>query len=156
MRVSALVLRSFLLGVASGGRSMTGLAAAALTTRPGELPGGIAALTGAKARGLVVAGALGELAADKLPNAPSRLTPPSLAARMLAGAGSAGVLAARENVTPVGYLLPTAAGAAGALVGSVAGARWRAIAGGYGWPSPAAALVEDAAVVGLAAAVTRR
>jgi uncharacterized membrane protein len=156
MRASALVLRSFLIGVASGGRSMTGLAAVALTTRPGELPAALDPLTRTKARTLVVAGALGELAADKLPHAPSRLTPPSLTARMIAGAAAAGVLAARSHVTPTGYLLPTAAGVAGALVGSIAGARWRAIATTHGWPSAAAAVLEDAAVVGLASATARR
>ncbi|MDR7275523.1 hypothetical protein [Catenuloplanes atrovinosus] len=146
------VLRSFLLGAVTGGRSMTGLAALALTTRPGALPGPLAGLGGTRGRWLTVAGALGELAGDKLPNAPSRLTPPSLGTRMATAAASAAVLAVREGSSPAVALAPAVAGA---VAGSVAGARWRALAARRGWPPLAAALLEDAVVLTLAAATVR-
>ncbi|GAB7045608.1 hypothetical protein [Catenuloplanes indicus] len=141
-----LLVRSFLLGVVSGGRSMTGLAAVALTSRSGPL-------VGPWTRALTTAGALGELAGDKLPNAPSRLTPPALTVRAATGAAAAAALAARSHGNPVWHALPAAAGA---LAGSVAGARWRAFADRRGWPPLAAALLEDAVVLGLAAAVAHR
>ncbi|GAB7044456.1 MULTISPECIES: hypothetical protein [Catenuloplanes] len=140
------LLRSFLLGVVSGGRSMTGLAAVALTSRSGPLGG-------PWTRALTTAGALGELAGDKLPNAPSRLTPPALTVRAATGAAAAAALAARSGTGPALHALPAVAGA---LAGSVAGARWRAFATRRGWPPLAAALLEDAVVLGLAAAVARR
>jgi uncharacterized membrane protein len=52
--------------------------------------------------------------------------------------------------------VPALLGGLGALAGSVAGARWRARAASAGRPDLAAALVEDAAVAGLAWSAVRR
>ncbi|MDP9794021.1 putative membrane protein [Catenuloplanes nepalensis] len=141
-----LLVRSFLLGVVSGGRSMSGLAAVALTSRSGPL-------ARPWTRALTAAGALGELAGDKLPNAPSRLQPPALAVRAATGAAAAAALAARAHAAPALHAIP---GAAGAILGSVAGARWRSYADRRGWPPLAAALLEDAVVIALAAAISHR
>lgn len=91
--------------------------------------------------------AIGEWAADKLPNTPSRLSPPSLAVRAVSGALVGGALFAQKRK-------PTAAGA---IVGGLA-----AVAATYafyhlrqtvdkktGLPDPAIALVEDAIAAGI-------
>jgi uncharacterized membrane protein len=144
--------RAFLIGVVSGGRSLTGLAATALTTAPGAAPRALAGLTGTTGRRLLVLGALGELVADKFPRVPSRLSPPSLVIRTAAAVTAAAVLAARDGARPAGMVLPAAAGA---LAGSFAGARWRASADRRHWPPMVAAVLEDAVVAGLAVATTR-
>lgn len=104
---------------------------------------------------LAVAGSLvaagGEFAMDKLPTTPSRLAPPSLAARAVAGGAAAYAIARvqRESVTPAIVI-----GAASAVAASYAGHTYR------GWastqvPPLAAAAVEDAVALGLGAAVLR-
>lgn len=150
--MSGLAFRSFLIGAVTGGRSVTGLAAVALTTKPGAVAGLWARLATPAGRALLTAGACGELVVDKLPQTPSRLTPPSLLGRAAFAATAAALLAARSGEAPVRVLLPAVAGA---LSGSVAGARWRAFAVRHGWHPLAAALLEDAVVVGLAAVTVR-
>jgi uncharacterized membrane protein len=136
---AGLIARSALLGVASGGRSSLGLAGPALTGS--STPGKVVALAG-----------LGfELVQDKRPDAPSRLSAAGLPARIASGAGGAVALARREHQQIV---LPVLAGAVGALVGSLAGASWRA------WavelvPDWQAAVVEDVASVTLAVLASR-
>ncbi|WP_249998300.1 hypothetical protein [Actinoplanes sp. M2I2] len=153
MRVISPVLRSFVLGVVSGGRSLTGLTAVALTTAPGDAVAPWTGLTSRKARSLLVAGAIGELIADKLPRVPSRLSPPSLAGRTAAAATAAGLAAVRGGAQPARALLPAVAGA---VAGSLVGARWRTWADQRSWPPVAAALLEDTVVVGLAFVAARR
>jgi len=124
---------------------MTGPAAVALT---GAAPGP----AGVRARRLIVAAAGAELVVDKLPGVPSRLTPPALAARLILAGVSAAVLARRDGGRAT---VPALLAASGALAGSVAGARWRGWASRRGFPPFAAAVLEDVAVIGTAAAVTR-
>ncbi|TNC47569.1 hypothetical protein [Mumia zhuanghuii] len=131
------VLASVVLGVASGGRSTLGPVVARLSTGSRSTWSRVAALSGVAA----------ELVGDKLPIAPSRLKPASLAGRVTAGAVTGSMLAANNGV---GRLVPAAAGAGAALAGSYAGAAWRGAWARTGRPDLAAAVVEDAAVVGLA------
>jgi uncharacterized membrane protein len=151
--MNALVLRAFLVGLASGGRSLTGVAAVALTTNPGSISPPWSAVADRRGRAVRTVGAVGELVADKFPQLPSRLAPASLAGRTAAAVASAALLAARSGAHPARLGLPAAAGA---LAGSFGGARWRAFAQSRGWPSVPAALLEDAVVVGLAAIASHR
>jgi uncharacterized membrane protein len=150
-------LHAALAGAASGSRSLTGLAALILAT-PGDAkrqPDRTLARPWVKA----VAGlaATGEISADKLPSAPSRLNPPGLGSR-LAGAATAGVVIARR--TP-GYDSPAQlAGCVAASVGAAVatawlGSRWRTWAAarfGHDWIG---AVMEDATAVTLATAAAR-
>jgi uncharacterized membrane protein len=144
--MSALPLRAAVLGVATGGRSMTPVAAVALTTAPDSKVKWAAWLAGPWGRGLAVAAALGEIAADKSPRVPSRLAPPALAGRLVAGCVSAMALARRQGTRPA---VPVLVATAAVLAGSLAGARWRAYAQRQGWPT-VAAFAEDAVTVALA------
>jgi len=137
-------LRSAVIGVASGLRSSTGIAAALLSGAPG---------TAHRAR-LVGATALvgGELVADKNPNVPSRLSQPALTGRLIAGGGGAAALARRDRVDTASALI---IGTVGALAGSHGGAWWRQWAGRR-MPDWQAALAEDAVALTMAAAALRR
>ena len=146
---TSVLLRSCVLGVVTGGRSASGMAALAVCTSPGS--GRLVALSSRTGTALAACAALGELAADKLPSTPSRLEPPVLAVRVGAGAIAGGALARREGARVV---LPAAAGGLGALAGSYAGATWRSTAGRRR-PDWQGALVEDAAVLLLAAWAAR-
>lgn len=148
--MNSLPLRAAVLGVATGGRSMTGLAAVALTTAPDADSGWVARLAGPWGRGLVVAAALGEIAVDKHPRVPSRLAPPALVGRLVAGCAGALVLARRRGTRPA---VPVLVAAGAVLAGSLAGSRWRAYAQRRGWPA-VAAVAEDAVVIALAAIAT--
>lgn len=146
------LVRAALFGVATGGRSATGLAALALR-RPSSSDGWVGRLAGTWPRRIATGLALAELVADKAPFTPSRLSPPALAGRVVAGlAGGAG-LARRSGVSPV---VPALVAAGAVVAGSVVGARWRGYAAQRGVPPLAAALAEDAVVVALAVAATHR
>jgi uncharacterized membrane protein len=146
--VTSTAVRAVLLGAATGGRSMTGLAGVALTTPAGTGGGWLGRLASPGGRVLVVAAAAGELVADKSPKIPSRLAPVPLAARVALGALAAAALARRDHA-PAG--LPVALAGAATVGGSVAGAAWRrAIPQRDGLPL-VAAIAEDAAAIGLAA-----
>lgn len=150
-RVSPLPVRAFALGLATGGRSTSGIAALALRTPAGS--GSMAALSSTPGTALATAAALAELVGDKLPWTPSRLEPPVLAARVGLGLFGGSTLARRDGRSP---FVPGLLGAAGAVAGSYAGAAWRS-ASARRRPDWQSALVEDA-VVGLLAvyAVRRR
>ncbi len=145
-----------LAGAASGSRSFTGLAALILTT-PGDAkqqPDRTLARPWVKA----VAGlaAAGEISADKLPNAPSRLDPPGLASR-LAGAAAAGAIIARRtgDDSPAQVAGCVAASVGAAVATAWLGSRWRSWAGsrfGHDWIG---AVMEDATAVSLATAAAR-
>jgi uncharacterized membrane protein len=147
------LLRAAALGVATGGRSASGLAALAFTTRRSGGDGWVGRLGGRWGRGLTAAAALGEILADKSPLVPSRLSPPALVGRLAAGWVAGTALARREGVGRVGPALVTAAGV---VAGSVVGARWRAYAADRGWNPVGAALAEDVAVITLAGLASRR
>ncbi|MCS0637781.1 hypothetical protein NX801_19345 [Streptomyces sp. LP05-1] len=148
--------RAALVGAASGLRSQAGLAAVALTARPGDPGSGL--LARRWGRGGALLGAVGEAVADKLPATPSRLAPAGLLPRLVLGGLTGGLLAARDTGRgvaggpPVRGALVGVATAAGA---AVAGARWRRAAWEWGWPDWPAALVEDAVTAALAYAAVR-
>lgn len=134
---AGLVARSFALGLAAGSRSTLGLAGAAWV--------------GSGAVGRSVAGALvaAELAADKLPQAPSRLEPQGAVPRGLT-AGVGGLALARR--ARVHADLPVLAAGAGSVLGTVLGSLWRERSP---WSATTSALVEDAAALGLVGLAVR-
>lgn len=140
---AAVVLRSALLGLATGSRSSLGFAGPILTAPRGNGPG--RATRPAK---VATTGALAlELLADKHPGAPSRLSGAGLSSRLLGGAEGGARLATRAGANGA---LPATVGAATATAGSVAGAAWRRWASAR-MPATSAALLEDAVALGLAA-----
>jgi uncharacterized membrane protein len=146
---TAALSSAFLVGVASGGRSMTGLAAIALTTRPGTPSMFLDRAAGTPGRVLLTTGAAAELVGDKLPSTPSRLSPPGLISRVAAGAIGGAALALRTRANPG---LGAVCGAVGAVAGSYAGAYWRRRAGTERVTAFVAAVAEDLLTVGTAAA----
>ncbi|MEV7428636.1 hypothetical protein AB0N29_03390 [Nocardioides sp. NPDC092400] len=140
-RVTAGLLgRSLALGAAAGSRTSLAVAGPALTS-------------GNRARGVLSAGLVAaEVVGDKLPQAPSRLQAQATGGRLLAGAGGGAALAGRADAPRV---LAVLAGAAGAAIGTVAGALWRDAAERRGW-TWRAAVAEDVAAVGLTALAVRR
>ncbi|WP_196240559.1 hypothetical protein [Nocardioides anomalus] len=137
-REKGLLWRSTALGVAAGARASLG--AVAFSRAAGWGTKATAALS------------LGELLADKLPQAPSRLQPGSQAGRLASGAVGAAALARRSGSSP---WLPAAFGALGAGVGTIAGAAWREAAQQRGWTWQAA-LAEDGVALGLVAVAVRQ
>ncbi len=129
--------RALALGIASGTRSSLGLCAPALFGKPAAY---------GRRRLTRIASVGGELVVDKLPQTPSRLEPPALAARLISGAAGAFVLARRELVAPP---LPMLAGVAGAAVGAYGGAAWRMRSGAVR-PDWQGALAEDVKAIALA------
>ncbi len=138
---------AFGLGFVAGMRSMS--ACAALTwaaadgrTRGALIPGGSGART------LATTAALAEMAGDKMPFAPDRRIPPSLAVRLAIGAAGGWALTGSRSRPAYGVL----AGLAGAVAGTLLG---RAARGGDSRTGPGRArgLAEDAAAAGLAAIV---
>jgi uncharacterized membrane protein len=138
--------RAAVIGLATGARSMTPIAALAHSGRPG-----IEALGGTWGRRLTTLAAFGELVTDKLPGTPSRLTTGPFAGRLACGA-LAGYALARGRGK--GVVLPVLTAAVAAALGSVAGAEWRAYAARHGLAVPAA-IAEDGAAVLLADAAAR-
>jgi uncharacterized membrane protein len=146
MKMSSLE-RAALAGAATGLRSTVGMAALINAGAPG-LP---RQLTGHAAKAAASLGAAGELVADKLPSAPSRLEPAGLGGRTVLAAATGAVLA-RGAKDP---LLPTVAvAAAAALLSARIGHDVRAAASKR-MPPAAAATAEDMVALGLAAASAR-
>ncbi|MFN3818577.1 DUF4126 family protein [Blastomonas sp.] len=94
------MLRSILIGVVAGSRSMTPLAAVSSAVSEGKLPAGdgMSALLG---HPLVVTGtkalAAGEMLGDKMDSAPDRTVPAGTTARVITGAIAAAALAPRDQ-----------------------------------------------------------
>lgn len=162
MNTQNAVVRAALAGAATGSRSMTGLAALTLTTPGGATgqPDRLLARTWVKA--LVSAGAAGELVADKLPRTPSRLAPPSLGARFVAGAVAGFIIARRATPadeadlpSPAATVTAAAVSAGAALATTWLGARWRRAAAGWFGTDYVGAGLEDAGALALAWAATR-
>jgi uncharacterized membrane protein len=146
-RSPLMILPSALVGAATGLRSQMGLAAVLSRTDPSALPAFVRAPW---VRRLALAGAGGELIADKLPSAPSRLEPPAFTARLVLGALAAGLLATAGHAR---WQPAVVIGAASAGVSAKVGHDLRArIADRL--PDPAVAVVEDGVAVGLAIAAT--
>jgi uncharacterized membrane protein len=96
--------------------------------------------------------AAGECVGDKLPIAPSRLSPPALAWRLIAG-GSCGVVIAERNAGEGRFGF--AAGAAGALAAAYIGYQLRRyLTKKVGLPDFPVALAEDGIAVASARALT--
>lgn len=170
------LVRSAMAGASTGGRAFTALATQALTARTDATTPLDAALARPWVRGTICVLALGELVADKLPMAPSRLELPGLSGRIVASAACGAVIARREP-DPLGGGLddptvdPTAlpgeggdvrnrtfacalAGATAAIGAAWCGSTWRAAVSSRTGDWVGAGL-EDVAVLGLAAAAAR-
>jgi uncharacterized membrane protein len=153
--------RALTLGVATGLRSMTGLAALALAARPQgpyrELAQAPIPWRWLATRPALVGfclAALGEYVGDKLSLTPARTTPGPLAGRIIFGA-IAGAVACRAGGCSA--VLGGALGALGALGGSFAGYTYRTEAvKRTGAPDLPLAIAEDATTIVLALAATRR
>jgi uncharacterized membrane protein len=140
------LLRAAALGAASGSRSVTGLAAVALTSRPDDTGPVASRLGGRTASTLSGLAAASELVADKLPGVPSRLAPLGLVPRAAFGATSAAAIARRDGHDPT---LPGLVGAAAAVGMAVLGVSLRAMAQrSFGSDRPGA-VVEDALAAAL-------
>jgi uncharacterized membrane protein len=150
---AGLMARSLALGVASGMRSSLGFAAPGLrgVRQAGFTPANTVRLLGIG----------GELVVDKLPQTPSRLTPPGLIARFASGGAGALQLASRSGAAPKTRAAAVAIGVAGAAGGAYGGAAWRRAAAGDstgengGRPDWQAAVLEDAVALNLALAASR-
>lgn len=134
------MIRSILMGAVAGARAMTPLAALAATRGRRTAP---ALSTGS----LLLAA--GELAGDKMRDAPDRVAPAGIAGRLFTGA-IAGASCAERDDRVKGALL----GAAAALVASHLTFRLRAAATRR-WGKTASGLVEDVIAVASAAALAR-
>jgi len=93
--------------------------------------------------------AAGELIVDQLPSTPSRTEPVGFAARIISGAISGAAITAAGG-TIVGGML---AGIAGAVVGTLAGHRFRARLAAVFHRDRPAAFIEDAIALGAALAI---
>jgi len=136
------MLRAALLGVASGMRSTVGLAAVVLT-RDRPLPGPLRRRLTGRA---VAVSVVGELVADKLPTAHSRLEPPGLAARAVS-AGLAALLASERQGAGVAAEVTVAATVALASAKVAHDVRARAA---ERWGATRAAVAEDAIALAIA------
>lgn len=150
-------LRAAAAGASTGGRTFTALAAlvaatpAEADTRPDST------LDRTWVRATTVLLALGELTADKLPQAPSRLSPPGLGGRVLTAAG-VGALVAHRAERSAGrrdLVLGATLSVAAAVVTAWLGVRGRALGASRLGDDRPGAVLEDAVVLGLAATVAR-
>jgi uncharacterized membrane protein len=125
-------LRAFAIGSANGLRTFT---APAATARAGGSPW----------TGVLATLAFGELIGDKLPITPSRMSPPALSARAVAGGLCGGSVAVRLAGHRAGGI---AVGAVAAIVGAWLGFTIRRyLTTEIGWPDPLVALVEDGVAI---------
>jgi len=147
-----LLARAAVLGAATGLRSTTGVAAL-VTQRDAGLG---ALLSHPAARPLAALAVAGEMVADKLPNAPSRLKPASLAFRVVLGglAGAGCARSAGKSPAPSAVLPAAAVAAAAAAASTWLGYQARA-ALGRRLPAAGVAVAEDALAIGLAAVASR-
>jgi uncharacterized membrane protein len=144
------MIRSFLIGLIAGARSMTPLATVSEAARSGRLPANKAvAFLG---HPLVAAGAkaiaAGELLGDKMKSAPDRIVPAGIAARVIAGGLVGAALAPRRRQALGAVVGATAAIGASYLTFTL---RMRALRRYGQTPS---GIVEDALAVGAAQLVT--
>jgi uncharacterized membrane protein len=143
-------LNAFLIGTASGLRTLIGLAAVSWATHFGILSldhTWLAFLGYTFTPYILILMAIGELINDKLPKTPSRLIPPQFIARIVTSALCGLAIGLSGNEMIVGLV----AGIIGAVAGTFGGARARSLlATTFGRDLPAA-LLEDAAALGIAA-----
>lgn len=145
-----MLLRSLLIGLISGARSLTPIAVVANAAKYGQLPRGNGAplfLGSAPVRAATSALAVGEVLGDKMKSAPDRIVLAGLIARVITGAVAASALAPRRQRKAA-----MALGAIGAIAGSYPTFHLRMKAlRRFGQTSTG--LVEDAITLGLATAV---
>ncbi|WP_380874503.1 membrane protein [Sphingomonas sp. DBB INV C78] len=141
-----LLLGALLIGVIAGLRAMTAPAAVAWAIHLGcvAAPGDWTAFMGYRFTpwifGLL---ALAELVTDQLPSTPSRKVPVQFATRIIMGGLAGATLCSAAGMTLAGL----AAGAVGAVIGTLGGAAGRAqLAARFGRDLPAA-LIEDALAI---------
>ncbi|HET9120047.1 MAG TPA: hypothetical protein VFN72_05905 [Solirubrobacterales bacterium] len=132
-----------MLGAASGLRSQMGVAAIAVRSDPSLPP----IVRQPWTRRVLVAAAVGELIADKLPNTPSRLEPQGIVGRLVLGGLAAGLFAQTRRAP---WLPAAGMGAASAIVAAKIGHDLRAQLAKQ-VPDPAVAVIEDAVALSLAA-----
>ena len=136
---------ALLAGVLAGLRAMTPLAAASWAARLGlvNLEGTWLAFLGYSWTPVILTVlALVELVTDQLPSTPSRTVPQQFGARLVTGA-----LAGMVFASSMSMAAGATAGVVGAIIGTLGGARARALlAASFGRDLPAA-LVEDAVAI---------
>jgi len=147
----SVLTRAALLGLATGGRSTSGLTALALSH-----PATGGALGSRWTRRLAGAATAGEFVGDKLPRTPSRLHPVGLVPRLVLGALTGAALSHREGGSRNRALLAGALGLLGATAGSRLGVSWRQLASRRFGSDLPGALVEDAWCVAAARLASRR
>jgi uncharacterized membrane protein len=144
-------LAALLVGVVAGLRAMTGAAAAGWAAYLGILPVGgtwLGWLASPWTAGILTLLVLAELVTDQLPSTPSRKVPIQFGTRVIVG----GVAGAAIGLAGGAALTGAVAGVIGAVIGTLGGAALRArLAASFGRDLPAA-LIEDAAAIGLAIA----
>ena len=135
---------SLLFGIATGMRSMTGLAALCWAGSLGRARPGLAP-TGDTARNWALALAAGEIAGDKMPFAPDRRIAASFAVRLALGAVGGAALSGPDHSAADGAL----SGVLGAIVGTLAGRLFRGAntRSKFDWTR---ALMEDASAMVIA------
>lgn len=144
------MIRALLIGLVAGQRSMMPLAVLAGAARRGALPPdalGAKLLRSPHAAAGAVALAAGEIAGDKMPDAPDRIIVPGLIGRALTGGFAGAALASRDR-RAMGALL----GAAAALGSSFLGFHAR-VAAMRRFGQVPTGFVEDALALGSAAAI---
>jgi uncharacterized membrane protein len=146
----AVLLRAGLLGLATGGRSLIGGAALAVTN-----PAAGSWFDRRSTTRVAVLASVGELVADKLPMTPSRLQPRGFIPRLVFGGLGGAVLAHREGHSIKVAATAAGLGAVGAFVGAHAGAMWRRVGAARLGRDLPAALIEDAVVLAAATVATR-
>ena len=141
--------RAGTLGVVAGLRSQLPLALLTIAANRGAFPAAPAPLSFLRSRGaLITLGlAAGELVGDKLPAAPPRTDPASLAFRVAIGATVGGAVGREAGTSVAACAL---LGAMSATVSSFAGATYRRAAQeATDVPDIVFAVLEDAAAIGL-------
>jgi uncharacterized membrane protein len=143
-------INAFLIGIASGLRALTGLAAVSWAAHFGVLPLNhtwLAFLGYAFTPYILTVMAIGELVNDKLPKTPSRLVPPQFITRIVTSA----LCGLAIGLSGGGMIIGLVAGLIGAVAGTFGGAKARGVlARTLGCDLPAA-LLEDAVALGIAA-----
>lgn len=140
--------RALQLGILTGGRSATPLAVLALNSENKDLKGGWQQwrmFSTPIGRGILIAGAVGEIIGDKLPKTPNRISPFGLIGRVASGVvvGTAMGTVGKKDLRLEGAIL----GGSGALVGSFVGWFVRKALTTIGLKDAVGAVAEDAAVI---------
>jgi uncharacterized membrane protein len=144
-----ILINAFLLGTASGLRTLMGLAVVSWAARLGYVHlehTWLAFLGFAYTPYILTLMEIGEIVNDKLPKTPSRLIPPQFIARIVTGTFCGVALGLSTGHLVAGLL----AGAVGSVAGTLGGAKARAFGAKLFGRDLPAALVEDAVAVGIA------